>query len=150
MAPWPRLTRKTVLGQNWCPPQNKPKSVPPANLMCGLGKHPSILGCQPSSPSVPVWIPQIKGLGTAVCQKRQALYFLAVFVSSSCCQPFLGNSNVMVFSSRFFFFFWRVWCVFVDPRSPILDCNGIAYLKTLRDLRCIYNVFFFNLFVFLL
>lgn len=121
---------------------NQKVSLLPTRLMCVSGKQaPSFLDSQPSPPRVPVWIPQIRGLSTAVCQKQQALYFLAVFVSSSCYRP-SGDSDVLGFSSwgfvvLVFLLFWRVCCVFVDPHGPGLDCNGTTYLKTLRDLRCI-------------
>lgn len=62
--------RTLLLGQNWCPPQNKPKSVPPADSPdVWIKEAPTIPGSRLSSPTVPVRIPQIKGLGTAVCQK---------------------------------------------------------------------------------
>lgn len=106
-------------------------SLLPTHQMCGLGKHPAAWAASPGLPQFRSGYHRSKAWAL-LCQKRQALYFLAVFVSSSRCQPLSRGQS----RHGFKFLFFGVCGVFCRSFT-VLDCNRIAYLKTLRDLRCI-------------
>lgn len=107
-------------------------SLLPTHQMCGLGKHPAAWAASPglSHSSVLDTTDQRPGHCCVRSDKHFTFWqFLCLRVAAD---PSPGDSHVMVLSSCFF----GVCGVFCRSFT-VLDCNRIAYLKTLRDLRCI-------------
>lgn len=99
----------------------------PTHQMCGLGKHPAAWAASPGLPQF-----------CSGYRRSKAWALLCTLLSGSFCvfeslpTPLQGT----VTSWFFKFLFFGVCGVFCRSFT-VLDCNRIAYLKTLRDLRCI-------------